>query len=136
MAVVEVKTLDRLGIGLGAPVHPHHAWMEKKNHLQVRQPLKEKTSCGDSHPVVALVAERLKELEAQREASSHRRLPFGMTNGLLPRLTSGNSRPISRRATWSPSIARQIALSTTTFCCGFPGAVYSRRITAKSSYSA
>ena len=37
MAVVEVKTLNRLGIGLGAPVHPHHTSMEKRNHLQIRQ---------------------------------------------------------------------------------------------------
>ena len=37
MTVVMVKSLNRLGIALGAPVHPNHAWMEKRNHLQIRQ---------------------------------------------------------------------------------------------------
>ncbi|CAB1101566.1 unnamed protein product [Ectocarpus sp. CCAP 1310/34] len=37
-----------------------------------------------------------------------------------------------RRAAWPPFIARQMALSTTAFCFGVSGAVYSRRMPAAS----
>ena len=57
MTVVEVKTLNHLGVGLGAPVHPHHAWMEKGITCRSGSRPK-KTSCGARHPVFALVAER------------------------------------------------------------------------------
>lgn len=37
MAVVEVKILNRWGTEYGAPVIPHHAWMDKRHHLQIQQ---------------------------------------------------------------------------------------------------
>ena len=120
MTVVEVKTLSRLGIGLGAPVHPHHAWIEKGTNCRSGSRPK-KTSCGDRRPVFALVAEWLKRSETHRTASSHRRLPLASTNGILPRSTPGNSLPISRCTAWPPFIARQIALSTTAFAAASLG---------------
>lgn len=41
------------------------------------------------------------------------------------RSVPNKSHRIPRRAAWPPFISHQIALSTTAFCCGLPGAVYS-----------
>ena len=105
----------------------------RKNSTTCRSGSREKnTSCSERHPVLALVVERLKQSAAQRTASNHRRLPSTPMLGIRARSTPGKSREISRRASWLPFIARQIAFSTTVLCCGLPGAVPSWRIPAES----
>ena len=45
VTVIEVKSLIRLGIGFDAPVHPHHACIEKRYYLQVRHSPKDNLVC-------------------------------------------------------------------------------------------
>ncbi|CAB1120295.1 unnamed protein product [Ectocarpus sp. CCAP 1310/34] len=90
-----------------------------------------KASNGDIQAGLADVAERLKQPEAQIADASHSRCPLASIPGIEARSKWPMERTW-RRAAWPPFMARQMALSTTAFCFGVSGAVYSRRMPAAS----
>ncbi|CAB1108492.1 unnamed protein product [Ectocarpus sp. CCAP 1310/34] len=130
VGAVQVKAPRGLDVRLLRPLHAHHPLLGKGT--TVRGGFRSKNALnGDIQPRLAFVAERLKQADAHSADASHRRCPLTPTLGTEERSTWPMAR-MWRRAAWPLFMARHMALSTTTFCLGVSGAVYSRRMPAAS----
>lgn len=120
---VEKEACDRLYIGFGAPIHPHHAFLKERHDLQVRQPLDEDflrrppSVAGVGHGTIKAVSGPNDSLEPQLVTVGADFRDSGEIDAQTkpPNLATGRMAALH---------GSRDALSTTTFCCGLPGAVY------------